>query len=119
MKLVVRLLFVPLSMIFSGCLSMESLSEIVEDVVDPISEVEFSLSDKTSGSIEYTDSRDVGLNISDDDWAIAWCVTEIPTSSSSELCPGGQGDTEGWSLTKPDSYTLTAGEGLKKSLFKS
>ena len=97
---------------------MESLSEIVEDVVDPISEVEFSLSDKTSGSIEYTDSRDVGLNISDDDWAIAWCVTEIPTSSSSELCPGGQGDTEGWSLTKPDSYTLTAGEGLKKVYLK-
>lgn len=65
----------------------------------------------------YTSDRNVVTEITNDSWAGYWCLTEDPSFQATGLgdaCPGGTGSVNGWSTSRPTSYTVSDGDGLKK-----
>tara|TARA_B100000749_G_scaffold279661_1_gene273168 strand:+ start:154423 stop:158769 length:4347 start_codon:yes stop_codon:yes gene_type:complete len=103
----------------TGCLEMDSTSDVIKDVLNPITEIEFAVADTNSGSIEYTNSQAVVVSISEDDGVVAWCITEFATTSADSSCSGGQGPNDGWFASRPDNFTLSEGEGLKRVYLKT
>ncbi|MBX9768666.1 MAG: hypothetical protein K2X47_15435, partial [Bdellovibrionales bacterium] len=76
--------------------------------------VSLALSDQTSASQLYSNSRDVDLTLTAPAGTTKWCVTEDPVGpTSSANCPGGQGPSAGWYNSAPTVFQLSVGDGVK------
>lgn len=86
-------------------------------VPTPSDEPVVSIVDASALTIGYARQKTVNLNISRDESAVAWCVsesqTEAPTSRDSS-CAGGGGDVQGWYTHRPSEITLSDDDGVKQ-----
>lgn len=91
-----------------------STSACSSDITMTGGPVSLSLSDQTSSSSTSSNSQTVNISISEPAGVSKWCVTEnVPGPTDSAHCPGGQGPSSGWHLTRPTTFQLSAGDGIK------
>ena len=72
----------------------------------PLPDPVLKLRDPVSGDTFYTNHREVDVDISNDEGAVAWLLAENQDTKPSA-------DDARWSSTKPTSLTLSDGEGIK------
>jgi hypothetical protein len=75
-----------------------------------------TLFDATTSSIAYAMGTTVGLNITNGTEVVKWCVSETQTTrpgSGSSQCANGAGVSNGWFVSKPLSFNLSAINGVK------
>lgn len=81
------------------------------------SDPSLTIADATTSLTSYAKQASVNLTISNDTGAVKWCVSETQSTRPSlgtSVCSGGLGGSNGWSLAKPTTWTLTAGDGTKR-----
>ena len=80
---------------------------------DPV----ISIADSVTALTDFAKQAAMNLSITGDTGAVKWCVSESqsthPTLGTS-VCTGGLGGTNGWYTTRPTTFTLSAGEALKR-----
>lgn len=103
-------LFIMVLSLFGCKLKTEVDEQLLEDFRDPFKLTRLGISEGT-----YTNSKDITIQITADEKAQKWCLSEeqknLPTPA---LCAGGAGPDGGWNDTSPTSFTLSNGDGEKK-----
>jgi hypothetical protein len=73
--------------------------------------------DPVTLNINYARQSNVKVTITNDEAAVKWCLSEQQTSipvNDSSVCVGGQGGSNGWSLSRPTSFNLSNPDGQKR-----
>ncbi|MBX3023071.1 MAG: hypothetical protein KF799_15450 [Bdellovibrionales bacterium] len=81
-----------------------------------IADPAFTLKDQNTASQVYSRGVTVDIGITGDSTATKWCVSEQQSSrptNSLQACTGGAGLLNGWSNSRPTTFTLSGGDGLK------
>lgn len=88
--------------------------QFLEDKRDPFVNSSLLLRDTDSNSKSHTNSTSINIQVNGDEKAAKWCLSElqssVPTIAS---CNGGEGSSNGWHSSKPTTFTLSGGDGVK------
>ncbi len=106
---------------FSIYLRRAMLTSATDDSVPPLVPL-LSVTDSETGSKTLLKSRTAPISILRDSGVVRWCLTEslTPPASTEAPCPYPDAPTDpklvvnGWFITRPTSFTFSAGDGNKR-----
>jgi hypothetical protein len=100
----------------AGNIGAAGASQINYSTDNP-SDPSVTLADSTTALTTFARGTAANLTIANDTGASRWCVSETQTTRPSfgtSTCTGGNGPSNGWSIAKPTTFTLSSGDGLKR-----
>lgn len=88
-----------------------------DDATPPLTPI-LSVADSQTGLNTFIKNRTADVFIMRDSGILRWCLSESPTKPASTQAPCVNSETgpdiiNGWSLTRPTSFTFSAGDGPK------
>jgi hypothetical protein len=75
-----------------------------------------ALSDATTSSASYLRQVAAQVAITGDTGAVKWCLSQTQTAApalGTAACTGGVGSSNGWSTSRPPSFSVSTGDGAK------
>ncbi|MES2964462.1 MAG: invasin domain 3-containing protein [Bdellovibrionota bacterium] len=76
-----------------------------------------TLADDVTALADYAKQTALDVSITGDTGAVRWCLSETQSTRpalGTSTCTGGTGPSSGWFTARPTTFTLSAGEALKR-----